>query len=319
MQTIWNSPIIPLLHGSADSVDQSADGVLSSNLLAPFQTSQYPNGVVLRDEYGPLLAVETWTVLHLCIPNRPGPDSLNPHQNPLRHKENGTTSMVAYSPHLMGQASRRPKQPLPIQQWSSGWRWRAGRWVPCRNGSADSCPPRAAHLLLGCGRLSPAAGNVSLSPPNQRVSPSPRGVVRDHPHQVPLEGGVGRPFMNPILRSPLTTGRRRARRQLGWGPMVRCARPPSIPRPASATIMARDRSCRAATTVALTVAVRATVEGLPLMCGPGGGLGFKTLSGLERHRLCAKGEGFPSHVQPGTGTWCTRPHHQGSCWLWCLG
>ena len=42
--------IIPLSHGSDDSVDQSTDGVCSSNLLAPFQTSQYPNGGVLRDE-----------------------------------------------------------------------------------------------------------------------------------------------------------------------------------------------------------------------------------------------------------------------------
>ena len=35
---------------STYSVDQSTDGVCSSNLLAPFQASQYPNGGVLRDE-----------------------------------------------------------------------------------------------------------------------------------------------------------------------------------------------------------------------------------------------------------------------------
>ena len=44
--------IIPLSHGSDNSVDQSTDSVCSSNLLVPFQTSQYPNGGVLRDEYG---------------------------------------------------------------------------------------------------------------------------------------------------------------------------------------------------------------------------------------------------------------------------
>ena len=38
--------------GTDDSVVQTTDGVCSSNLLAPFQTSQYPNGGVLRDEYG---------------------------------------------------------------------------------------------------------------------------------------------------------------------------------------------------------------------------------------------------------------------------
>ena len=43
---------IPLSHGSDDSVDQSTDGVCSSNLLAPFQASQDTNGGVLRDEYG---------------------------------------------------------------------------------------------------------------------------------------------------------------------------------------------------------------------------------------------------------------------------
>ena len=43
---------IPLSQRRDDSVDQSTDGVCSSNLLAPFQKSWYPNGGVLRDKYG---------------------------------------------------------------------------------------------------------------------------------------------------------------------------------------------------------------------------------------------------------------------------
>jgi hypothetical protein len=39
----------PPIARKCDSVDQSTDG---SKLLAPFQASQYPNGGVLRDEYG---------------------------------------------------------------------------------------------------------------------------------------------------------------------------------------------------------------------------------------------------------------------------
>ena len=42
------SVIIPLSHGSDDTVDQSTDGVCSSNLPAPFQASQHPNGRVLE-------------------------------------------------------------------------------------------------------------------------------------------------------------------------------------------------------------------------------------------------------------------------------
>ena len=44
--------VIPLSHGSGDSVVQSTDGVCSSKMLEPFLTSQYPNGGVLLDEYG---------------------------------------------------------------------------------------------------------------------------------------------------------------------------------------------------------------------------------------------------------------------------
>ena len=43
---------IPLSHGTDGSVDQSTDGVCSSNLPAPFHASQYPNGGVLWEEYG---------------------------------------------------------------------------------------------------------------------------------------------------------------------------------------------------------------------------------------------------------------------------
>ena len=44
--------IIPQLHGSGDSDNQSTDGVCSLNLLAHFQMSKYPNGGVLRAENG---------------------------------------------------------------------------------------------------------------------------------------------------------------------------------------------------------------------------------------------------------------------------
>ena len=40
-------PFIPVSPGSVDSLDQSTEGVCSSNLPAPFQASQYPNGGVL--------------------------------------------------------------------------------------------------------------------------------------------------------------------------------------------------------------------------------------------------------------------------------
>ena len=43
---------IPLSHGSDDSVDQSTNGACILKALAPFQTSLYPNGGVLRDEDG---------------------------------------------------------------------------------------------------------------------------------------------------------------------------------------------------------------------------------------------------------------------------
>ena len=78
-----------MLHGNADYVDQSTDGVCSSNLPAPFQglstvTVQYSNGGVLRDEYGSVqlspahfLAVETRPVPHLCRLNRPAPSGGN--------------------------------------------------------------------------------------------------------------------------------------------------------------------------------------------------------------------------------------------------
>ena len=39
---------IPTSPGSDDSVDQSTEGVCSSNFPAPFQASQYPNGGVLK-------------------------------------------------------------------------------------------------------------------------------------------------------------------------------------------------------------------------------------------------------------------------------
>ena len=75
--------IIPLSQGSADSVDQSTDGVCRSNLPPPFQASQYPNGV-LRDEYGSVrlthahfLVVETRPVPYLCGLNRPAPSGGN--------------------------------------------------------------------------------------------------------------------------------------------------------------------------------------------------------------------------------------------------
>ena len=53
---IYDGQIMALFHRQvqtqhADSVDQSTDGVCGSNLPAPFQESQYPNGEVLRDEY----------------------------------------------------------------------------------------------------------------------------------------------------------------------------------------------------------------------------------------------------------------------------
>ena len=51
--------IIPLSHGSAESVDQSMDGVCRSNLPVPFQTSQSPNGGVLRDECGSVRLLRT--------------------------------------------------------------------------------------------------------------------------------------------------------------------------------------------------------------------------------------------------------------------
>ena len=44
----YNIVIIPLSHGRDNYVDQSTDG--SSNLPGPFQTSQYPNGEVPRDD-----------------------------------------------------------------------------------------------------------------------------------------------------------------------------------------------------------------------------------------------------------------------------
>ena len=81
--------IIPLSHGSADSVDQLMDSVCSSNLPAISGTlsgSQYPNGGVLRDEYGSVrlslghahfLAVETRPVPHPCGLNRPAPSGGN--------------------------------------------------------------------------------------------------------------------------------------------------------------------------------------------------------------------------------------------------
>ena len=42
----------PPVSRKCNSVDLSKDSVCSSNLPAPFQASQYPNGGVLRDEYG---------------------------------------------------------------------------------------------------------------------------------------------------------------------------------------------------------------------------------------------------------------------------
>ncbi|CAL8316713.1 unnamed protein product [Gadus morhua 'NCC'] len=71
--------------GSNDSVDQSRDSACSSNLPAPFQASQYPNGGVLETSAKqvrlstaqsgsrPLWAVETRTAPHLCKtePNPP--------------------------------------------------------------------------------------------------------------------------------------------------------------------------------------------------------------------------------------------------------
>ena len=43
--------IIPLSHGSDDSLDQSTHCVCSLNLLATSQTAWYPNGGALRDKY----------------------------------------------------------------------------------------------------------------------------------------------------------------------------------------------------------------------------------------------------------------------------
>ena len=66
---------IPLSHGRDDPVDQSPDGLCSSNLLALFQASRYPYGgaetkrVWLNAPQSgprPLLAVETPPVPHLC-------------------------------------------------------------------------------------------------------------------------------------------------------------------------------------------------------------------------------------------------------------
>ena len=50
--------IIPLSHGSADSVDQQTDSVCSSGNY-PFRR-QYPNGVVLREEHSSVRVTPTF-------------------------------------------------------------------------------------------------------------------------------------------------------------------------------------------------------------------------------------------------------------------
>ena len=57
-------------HGGDYSVDQSTDGVCSSNLLAPFQTSHYPKGGVLREEYGSIRLTPTFGGGTRAVPYR---------------------------------------------------------------------------------------------------------------------------------------------------------------------------------------------------------------------------------------------------------
>ena len=71
--------IIPLAHGSAESVDQSADGVCSfQGLSTPTEKYSDEYGAVwLSPGHAHFSAVETRPVPHLCGLNRPAPSGRN--------------------------------------------------------------------------------------------------------------------------------------------------------------------------------------------------------------------------------------------------